>query len=571
MSPPFYAGVPSSPRDSGRNAFLLPQGAPKRHLSVHVWASTVWPLLAHFILTLGIIAFMNNYVDRNYFSPPEQGRRPLVGLADGTFVQWGQYVPLQTDVATILSSALVILRLIAAAWTGPLCWRSAFLLMEKAGLRRQDLKWITGFGIPAPQAFIKHTRLFVLGWILLASLVAQSASPILTGSISWTVSARASGLASNYTIRMPGPVDTDAWNFYLTDASYRRNIVFASAGVANTAWNRTVELGILKRAIFFIDGLHINSTLETVTLPYFSVTSLEWIADPARSLPPDQLDIINKVSPMLFSYEQTNRTIRCYPVLIPDAPGPWPSNLPLPSPTVKSETRTLVLHAGYTFTTCDAGRATYAYPLPPGIAPFRQGVNCYIFARVSYTAGVAVCAPCRVSSPLTVQNDSALALREDPLTTEALRLMPDVTDVLHIMDLSMPDRKTTMNLDEYVISVLERSYSGAWSGLTHWMGIKNAFNLSYSPSLQSLRAQVDQKRLFTWFALQFLITLSGVVFLFMAYRTEMPLIGDTTLTAFYLDTTEVPGCDEPDSIEGRGKLRLRSKNDGFKVAAEYPH
>lgn len=64
--------------------------------------------------------------------------------------------------------------------------------------------------------------------------------------------------------------------------------------------------------------------------------------------------------------------------------------------------------------------------------------GCFAFAQVTYEAGVAVCRDCRISSAWTVQNDTALELEADALTTEALWLMPEIISFLVLTNSSIP-------------------------------------------------------------------------------------------------------------------------------------
>lgn len=107
----------------------------------------------------------------------------FVGNAGGTG-RLSRYAPLQSDVTTLLSSILLLLRSSAAVWAGSLCWHSAFFLMEKAGLQRGELDQIISHGVPTLPACRQSFTIFRIGIILLATLSAQDTSLILTGAIS---------------------------------------------------------------------------------------------------------------------------------------------------------------------------------------------------------------------------------------------------------------------------------------------------------------------------------------------------------------------------------------------------
>lgn len=83
-------------------------------------------------------------------------------------------------------------------------------------------------------------------------------------------------------------------------------------------------------------------------------------------------------------------------------------------------------------------------------------VNCYIFADVTYSAGAALCASCRVASGGVVESDvSALTLEEDPATMLAFALMPEVIATMAHMNVSTPN--TWDNIETYTREILMRS------------------------------------------------------------------------------------------------------------------
>lgn len=195
----------------------------------------------------------------------------------------------------------------------------------------------------------------------------------------------------------------------------------------------------------------------------------------------------------------------------------------------------------------------------------QDGAICLAFARVTYSAGVAECVNCQISSPLTVQNDTNLDLKVDAMTTEALWLMPEIIGALVLMNSSIPS--SWGNIDDYVIDLLSRSYSGAWTALTNYLGqptTSTSLTPRFVPSVPSLQARVNMPRVLIWLGIQLLATLCGVLFFVKQAGTKYRLIGDTTLAAFELDTSG--------ATEGTGKklksgdiLKLQPKGQGLKV------
>jgi hypothetical protein len=176
QSPKAYTLVQNAYQDHDRE---YPNGTYTRKStgkhSFKDWVDTLWPLLLHFGSAMCITGFIIGYVDGNHFNLTE--RRPMVLLADGTKTPWSRSAPLQSDIATILSSSLMLIRWIVAGWAGSLGWRSAFLLMERLGLRIPDLKALLRFGLFTPHTYVRHKLTLLVGTTLLATIAAQSASP----------------------------------------------------------------------------------------------------------------------------------------------------------------------------------------------------------------------------------------------------------------------------------------------------------------------------------------------------------------------------------------------------------
>lgn len=526
--------------------------------------STLWPLPVQFLIAVGILALLI-YVNGRHFNLTE--RNPSILLPGGNATRLDRFTPLQSDVTTFISAALVIFRLVAAAWAGSLCWRSAFFLMGRPGLRRQELHWMIGLGIVTPLAYFRDALISIVGIIMLITFCAQATSPILTGSITWIPSSRLVELRSDATVSALVVPDLKQWEEYSTYAPRREWTARQAAGLSNLAWGRDVEKGVMKRVLPSTYGLSINSTVANVTLPYFSVTSLEWVADP-MTLPESQRNLGEIIS-RLSTYGATRSLLLGAGALIPDFP--WNKTAP-PATLGISQRRLLVMSTHWTFdnqaTGCSSNTSTIFRNIPSSIGTLQTNAECYAFAWVQYSAGTGICKTCRVSSSSVVQNDTALTPQQDLMTLEALRLMPDTSDILVQMNSSIPF-SWEGSIDDYVIAVLGRSYSGAWAALTNHLGRHSVpLTSTFSPSVPSLRAQVHLERVYAWFGIQVLSTVCSLIFLSMQFGTKYELIGDTTLAAFELDATEATTQDGLERLREGELLKLEPKDGGWKVIVE---
>ncbi|CAE7155111.1 unnamed protein product [Rhizoctonia solani] len=103
--------------------------------SLPIWIATAWTLVMHGILSVIVTIFLFGYVDGRYFSPIE--RSPLVQVVGGT--RLAPFCPMQSDIVTILSSMIAILRTALSAWIASLsCGKLLFAYPN--GLRMLDAK-----------------------------------------------------------------------------------------------------------------------------------------------------------------------------------------------------------------------------------------------------------------------------------------------------------------------------------------------------------------------------------------------------------------------------------------------
>ncbi|KDN37873.1 hypothetical protein RSAG8_09847, partial [Rhizoctonia solani AG-8 WAC10335] len=276
QKPKFHSAHSSSP-------LLQPELAPPIDGELTTRLLMVAPLVLHLAGSVAITATLIYALDGRHFY---LDRQPRVKLADGTFQsgQLGRSNVLQSDITTILSIALVLLRWVATIWTVPLCWRVIFLLAGRNGLRRRDIRWVTSYGVLPPATYFRHSHNLLLGLVLIFTLAPYPASPLVTGSISWVPSSSTLELLSIGALSCVSP----GHGFYIMGPSEPSPRLESGAGVQgptfstnlvinlNTAWSQEVEGGVFKRVLPSAAQLSINSTVENVLVPFFVVNKIEW-------------------------------------------------------------------------------------------------------------------------------------------------------------------------------------------------------------------------------------------------------------------------------------------------------
>ncbi|KAB5589962.1 hypothetical protein CTheo_6602 [Ceratobasidium theobromae] len=442
--------------------------------------------------------------------------------------------------------------------------------MEKTGLQRRDLEWITGSGVIHPTAYFRRGFMSFIGFLLLLTLVPQYTSPLLTGAISWTPSSVLAKIS--YDSPMNFSIAAVQQELEQTDFLgvwvdwWKEMILMQAAGFSNMAWNQRIEKGVFKRVLPGASQLSINTTVSNVTIPIFWVSNIEWVTNYTDAFPGrDFLLGFNRLR------QQANNEFMLLDnrenalVIYPESQNATDDL----SPLVLTETQTVIVRAFN-----DANRAprctannTLASRFPSNTSYFwfKEAGSCLAFARVTYNMAAGNCHDCPLSSFSTLQNNSMVEPRHDTTKFMAARLLGNVTTSLHLLNSSLPS--ALGNIDDYVTEVLSRSYSGAWSALVEAISQGYRLDTNYSPALPSLQARVDLRRVYAWLALQLCITLAGVIFLVVQSRSQHPLIGSTGMTGFDLDTSDAPRTSSGRTADRR-LMWVTPKEDRWKIMVE---
>ncbi|KAG9087614.1 hypothetical protein FRC06_002453 [Ceratobasidium sp. 370] len=360
------------------------------------WAYITLPLFLHFILTLGITLLVFFYVNRNYFSLVH--RMPVAVLLDGSTqpLDAVYFRPLQSDMTTILSFFLAISRIFAAVWCGSLCWRCAIILMERSGITLGELGRMVSYGLPPfrvqPRLDHRHrgsAYTVVIAVTLLLVLPVQFASPIITGSITWAPFFQQYN-APNLSVivrhlRDDDPAPTLGSPFIL------RSIVTTASASGFRVWGGVNQdtgamqrvLGADSAQLLFI--LPANSSLNNITMPYFKITSFEWLADPELTLTPDQLGAIDVSNPARW----TNVSVEFNPLQMMYSVAIVATPQELLASRLSTQTYPVAFAAITSINQCNWDGWGFAKTAPTNAGlvyrKFPSGITvCYAFATVTY-------------------------------------------------------------------------------------------------------------------------------------------------------------------------------------------
>jgi len=487
---------------------------------------TISPLILHFFIVIAVGFILRALIDGHHYNLEK--RRSLSG-----------FTALQSDMTTLISTSVALYRLCAMIWSGAVLWRCIFILLGNGGITLEKIDTLLTWQYYRPPRLLSSQVLVSI--ILLSAFSPHVSGPILTGSITWSSSHRlVVAPASECVTGIPG--EQPQGGTIATSNSFDDTL---ASGFASTAWlNSPQDERTMKRVIDSVAHLPINSTLNNVTLPYFAISKLEWIRNPMTEIP-KTLAALNRsvtlfqsrstglfelihedglcVDPECSIISEKQVVVGIFSIAGLPTPrsaystvGPYPRRAPLaPGPCASS---------------------SLFGDLPANIGFTAADDMCLIYGHVTYVAGAAECKNCRISSRITVQNDTALAVLPSMQVRSVIDMMPVVGGTMVLQNNSLP--RAYNNLDQYVTELLIRSYAASW---THFRKSTNMTSLSTEVqiAIPTSRASVLWWRVWVWLSLNLLFTLSGFFFWVVQKCSGQRYIRNPQLAAFLLDTSEV--------------------------------
>ena len=521
------------------------------------------PFIVHFLMTI-FVAFVTLYIigspDRVYNL---NHRRPqfvdLDGYETETRIKYSR--PLQSDITTALSIAASATRAAAACWAGKLLWRYAFMLMEKGEITVAGFSKIVDGGIMTllwPRDVANRKNVFFAYLIIFTCFGMEYFSSILTGSVTWQLSyILVDGLVPVQHITQ-GIAGANI-SFYRNAASVSDAIEGGAAlelvswGLNTNSSNLPIPSNITRRAIIqlanyqTIQNVPINSTLDSIRLPYFRVDNFEYITDPDATLTRQQKLLLNDSS--VYNPYSNGKGLAAF---LPDTswgPGSDPN---LPDPVNVSESRILSILLLYAPSpNCFSTYPEYFIPSSVNFYPTLTAnstyYSCFAFANVTYTAGGAICQDCMIVSPAVVEGcvySSNLQPVPDPLTIEALAITPSVTT--HSLLTGFTDMLSGVSigvetsLQSYAMEFVSRSYQSAWSYLAYELNSLGSENQTYVAfALPASHPTILQWRVYFWAGLHLGVLLCGITFAYWHSHYRHPWFSNPTMRVFQLDTAGI--------------------------------
>jgi hypothetical protein len=457
----------------------------------------------------------------------------------------GKYNLRVADITTIISAALVVIKLVMTAWIAIAVWRCAYALTHdtKHGLSREQLLFMTKYKtLPWarwPFAIPKGPRSWAIAIILVFIFPQTLIPPLLSGAVDWNPATVPSGVTIHVDSSAPSAT-LQYWYQYVLSTYYtERSSIFKNAvGFASLAWSDTTTIsengtsltGNGCRHIVNDSGLPPNSTLTNAPMPCIQIHSISW-ATSSDEIPAGakqqvaQTPSLSILNDDLFLYTTVGQAV----LFDPNLPWDTAQSSGLPSATLFNGTKVLALNVA-TQSGC-TNLVPNAFGKVGNVSAFPQYMydwaldTCYIFANVTLTAGVTVSPASTYLNSRVVEDQTPIdevVFKADPWVENALWLLPDIMTMAVLTNSSLIP--TWNNLDLYAESLIRQSYLAAWEGLHASFDTSNTV-MTATPSESRIQATVSYARVFGWLGVCLLMTAGGILLLLLPLgdtEPEMP-------------------------------------------------
>ncbi|KAI3321293.1 hypothetical protein HD806DRAFT_204598 [Xylariaceae sp. AK1471] len=502
----------------------------------------------------------------------------ILYVVDGSEVGLGGFVSdersgapriTQPLVSALISLGLVAIRGLSISFLATIGWQMALTILTQEGVTLRDLIGMIKYRI-APWRRGSRGLSAILWLVFLLSIPAQIASPLLTSAIKWVpiVIPIESGLT--VFIAQPGPT-SPKWAQHNMFDNNRDYEIFGALGVSSFASPISFEpngsaqgdyCAPIRARFDGLDALVINSTLETITVPYLRINSLKWVTS-AEEIEQDfdKLQMIKKGPAPTLVFGNADR-IGNNPFwagtdagrLVLDNDKVWgPATLDAdnnsylyPSPIIREDEHWVVLATAF-----DADSP------PPSTPEFGQIENvyqdcdsdtrqCYAYARMNYTAGALECRDCPIVLDNFVESIAPCTSRQplmplpDPLVDLSLAMISEL--LFYLKAANTTEAPSWENIDAYTRGMISVAYQASWNSLTSYF----SRGVSTEPSAvrftipqAALRAEIDKTRTVTWIILNVALTVSSIVVVVVRSYYGGIVVKDAAVTALMLDTTDI--------------------------------
>jgi hypothetical protein len=456
------------------------------------------------------------------------------------------------DVTTLISAALVIVKVLVGSWTTVVVWACGHHLLSRAVIatderdvainQARQVGWMIRWKLPPwirlRSKLPQTPRHWIIAVSLLAITVQAFIAPIISGAVNWTSTSVAMPDQKVSVPAVQGSTDFGEWYWYnypyedqgLAKKPYLRT----AAGYASLMWgdsrskaaNGTSLTGNGCRHIVPIQqGLDQNATLQKAVLPCIRIESIEWHKDGDEVPRAEWVYVADSSSLSVVGDSPSTYYYPGVTVVFDTAVGREDPDTTDVKPAASIFSKTQIVGMMVKRTEVQDPSCSKMDPTIFGSVdhldryrlPWGDGTNenCYFVGKITFTAGVTVSETSKYLSSQVVEDQTPLdevVFSADPWVQEAVWLLPDLMTMITLMNsTSLP---TYDNIDLYVEGLVRQAYLGAWD-MYHYSFDSDQSGITYTaiPSISRQLASVSLTRVFAWLAICCLMSVSGAVLL----------------------------------------------------------
>ncbi|MCJ1325651.1 hypothetical protein MMC10_002314 [Thelotrema lepadinum] len=395
------------------------------------------------------------------------------------------------------------------------------------------------FGLP------KGSRSWVISAILLLMLPQNFIAPLLSGAVDWNSVTIADGL--------PVPVnssnilaESSVWYQYTAPMTYldkRNEVLKVAIGASGLLWsdnslvsaNGTSLIGNGCRHVVNNNGLQAGSLQYNTILPCIKFQDITW-ATSLDQIPDSYSNTAFQTTMSIVNDSISHYTNPGHAVLF-DPNIPWNVDIPTVSQTglpvansfIGTMALALILANTYDCTKMGVnsfGNVMNTTAFPQYIYGWALG-TCYVFANVTFTAGVSNSAVSKYLSPNVIEDQTPIdevVFQPSTWVQESFWLLPDLMTTVSLANSTQ--LPTWYNLDLYAQDLIRQSYLGAWAAL-HQTFDQGGGEISYAtPGEPRIQASVSYSRVFSWLAVSLLTSVGGILLLRLTSGQKPPAVTD---------------------------------------------
>jgi hypothetical protein len=308
-----------------------------------------------------------------------------------------------------------------------------------------------------------------------------------------------------------------------------------------------------QRHVNALSGLPADTTVDQIAMPYISIDSLDWIEDLA-AIPSWIPDVVENSSNLTLDFSQgMNPMTRTDPgtaAVLKNTSWTLYTVFPEPKTFFGERYVAILVNRANEVDVCPSnspafgpvGRISLLSQYFPGIA-----ISCFAVANVKLSIGQTLCHNCKIVAPSVVQavsTNETLEILPDPLIPIILDMLPEVMGFMATMNTT--SAPTYNNVDHYLRGTIALAYQASWNSLTDLFSDDGKEHATTGVSIAQdvIRASVSAPRMYAWFGLNLLLTVAGLILMWLQSRCYGKTVRDFTLAAILMDPQEILRQDE---------------------------